>query len=523
MSEPLAIADPGILDLIHDSVFRRDLEGRVLDWNRASEELYGWAKAQVVGRRAHELLESRHARALADLEAHLMVSGIWEGELTRTTSEGREIAVDVRWCLRRDAAGNPADIIETARDITVRKTLETSEQRYRHLFHYMPIALFQVNAHALVDLFKGLRAAGVTELSGHLDAHPGFLGRAIETLVVEEVNERAVQLFGAREPRELLGPSTQYWQERPQTIRRALEARFRGERTFQEETRLNTPDGRVIDVLFAAARPGEQLDSTVSLVGVIDITERKRAQETLQRVQADLAHAARVAMLGELTASIAHEVNQPLAAIATNGEAGLLWLGRSPPNVAEARELTKRIVADAQRAADIIKGLRALAVGRAPEQTAVCLHAVIEETMLFLRHEIDARGVAVALDFAPAIPRVLADRTQLQQVIVNLAVNALHALAQLNGERRTLTVRTALSSAAVLDCAIEDNGPGLRPEHLERLFDRFFTTKADGMGMGLPICKSIIEAHGGEIRIANRAAGRGVCASFTLPAYVPKG
>src|SRR5882762_8279758 len=228
-------------------------------------------------------------------------------------------------------------------------------------------------------------------------------------------------------------------------------------------------------------------------------------------------------MLGELTASIAHEVNQPLAAIATNGEAGLLWLGRSPPNVAEARELTKRIVADAQRAADIIKGLRALAVGRAPEQTAVCLHAVIEETMLFLRHEIDARGVAVALDFAPAIPRVLADHTQLQQVIVNLAVNALHALAQLNGERRTLTVRTALSSAAVLDCAIEDNGPGLRPEHLERLFDRFFTTKADGMGMGLPICKSIIEAHGGEIRIANRAAGRGVCASFTLPAYVPKG
>src|SRR5262249_32972946 len=159
----------------------------------------------------------------------------------------------------------------------------------------------------------------------YISAHPEFLDRAMETLLVEEVNERAVQMFGAREATELLGPMTWLWRSSRGTIRRALESRYRGEASFSEDTSVAALDGRTLNVHFSAARLDSTTDFRIGIAGMVDISERIQAQEKLQRVQAEFAHALRVSMLGELTASIAHEINQPLAAIATNGEASLRW------------------------------------------------------------------------------------------------------------------------------------------------------------------------------------------------------
>jgi PAS domain S-box-containing protein len=408
-------------------------------------------------------------------------------------------------------------------DLTAQKNayaaLEQSEQRYRHLFSHMPIALWQLDARRLVELFKGLRAEGVTDLGTYFDAHPDFLQSCMEALIIEEVNERTIQSLGGRDSRDFAGRSVAHcWQDNPDTFRRAMESRFRGETSFEEETKMTTLDGRTVDVLFTASRVESTGDLGISLVGIVDISQRIRAQEMLNRVQADFAHAARVSVLGELTASIAHEVNQPLAAIAANGEAGLRWLGRPEPDIPELRELTESIVADARRAAEIIARIRGMAARNAPEQTLLSLDDVIREALLFLRHEVQARSVAVLHHVAPDAPHVLGDRTQLQQVIVNLAVNSMQAMTQTKSTKRQITIRTVLADPATLRCIVEDTGPGIKPEHFEQLFESFFTTKQGGMGIGLPICRSIIEAHGGRVTADNDGAEGGARFSFTLPA-----
>jgi C4-dicarboxylate-specific signal transduction histidine kinase len=242
------------------------------------------------------------------------------------------------------------------------------------------------------------------------------------------------------------------------------------------------------------------------------------AREMLQRVQADFAHAARMSMLGELTASIAHEVNQPLAAIAINGEVALRLLNRSEPDLADVRELAKSVVADARRAADVIARVRTMATRQAPEQTLLSVDEVIGEALQFLRHEVQSHGLTVTHHSNPAAPKMLGDRTQLQQVFVNLMVNAIQAMAQMGATGRTLVVRTTLSDPSTLCCTLEDSGPGIKPEHLDHLFDSFFTTKDGGIGLGLPISRSIIEAHGGHIRADNESVYGGARFSCTFPA-----
>ncbi len=415
----------------------------------------------------------------------------------------------------------PGKFMGALMDITARKDAERavrdSEQRYRHLFEQMPIAMWQVDGRDLADLLNGLRAAGVTDLGTYLDQEPDFLLRMMDALVVEEVNEHAIKMFGATERSQLLGPSTFYWQRRPDTFRRAMESRFRGLPTFQEETKFITLDGREIDVLFTAARL-ESIGERISLGGAIDITDRSRAEERLQQVQADFAHAARLAMLGEIAASIAHEINHPLAAVRTNGETGLRWLDRPEPNVPKARELMRRILSDAGRAADIVERIRAMATRRAPQQTALSLHDVIAESMLFLRHELQSEGVSVTLKLAPALPQVTGDRTQLSQVVVNLVINAVQAMVQSGKERRSIFVRTMLSDPETMCCVIEDSGPGIDPTHLPHLFESFFTTKDTGMGIGLSTCRSIIEAHDGHIEADDKSALGGARFRFSLPA-----
>jgi C4-dicarboxylate-specific signal transduction histidine kinase len=393
--------------------------------------------------------------------------------------------------------------------------LRSSERRYRHLFDHMPIALLQLDPRGLAELFKTLREQGVSDLGLYLDRHPDMLYRMMDLIIVEDANDYAVRLFGARDRSELLGPSQSFWKKNPHSFRRSMESRFRGEASFQQEIELGTLDGREIHALFSATRLGG--GAGLSVVGLIDITERVRAQQRLQQVQAEFAHAARLAMLGELAASIAHEVNQPLTALRINADTVVRWLDRPEPNLAQVRDKMVRMNADAARAADIIARIRAMAAGRVPERTPLALGELIAESLLFLRHELRSRGVSVSLDLEPALPPVIGDRIQLQQVVVNLAINAAQAMDESETARPRLSIKTMAADAQNVSCVVEDNGPGIDPAHLPRLFDSFFTTKDGGMGMGLPISRTIIEAHQGELRADNESALGGARFTFVLP------
>jgi len=252
----------------------------------------------------------------------------------------------------------------------------------------------------------------------------------------------------------------------------------------------------------------------VMLIGVIDVSAQKAAEAALAKVQSEFAHAARVSMLGELTASIAHEVNQPLAAIATSAAASLRWLAAAQPDLDEVRSLATRIVDDARRAGAIISRVRAMAERREPERVALSLNALVEEALAFLGHELRAQQVEAELRLEPGLPEVLADRTQIQQILVNLAVNAIQAMAESAPRRLVLT--TAADGVGQVTLSVEDNGPGLG-DHAAKLFDSFYTTKSGGMGMGLPICRGIAEAHGGTIEADDSALG-GARFIVTLPA-----
>lgn len=414
------------------------------------------------------------------------------------------------------------EFIGAVMDVSAQKRdhaeLQRSEQRYRHLFTRMPIALRQLDATRLVQLFKALRQEGVTDLGKYFDDNPDFLTTCMEALAFHEANEHAIRMLGGHS-RQAQKPSlVRTWQARPDTFRRAMESRFRGEPSFEEETQMVTWDGRVIDVLFITARVGPIDDFEVSLVGTIDISERIRAQNALRKLQADFAHAARVSILGELTASIAHEINQPLAAISTHCGAGLRWLNKPKPDLGEVRLALENILASSRRAADIVARIHAMAAGRPTERSIAVLDDIIAEALLFLQHECQLRGVTIVHQRDPSSARTLCDRTQLQQVIVNLAINAMQAMESNASRSKRIVISTTRSQPGELCCTFEDSGPGIKAEHRDRLFESFFTTKDGGMGMGLPICKSIVEAHGGRIAAESNGEKGGARFYFTLAA-----
>lgn len=512
-----------ILDLVHESVVTRDARGRILSWNKASVELYGWRRADAVGRELHVLLQTRHPVPLADLEAQLYADGRWEGELARVTASGEERVLDVRWSVERDVDGALVRIIETARDISRRKAIEDalrqSEYRYRNMFQAMAVAFWEVDFTAVGAMLIPLREQGVTDLGAYLHANRDFVRATMKRAIIGDVNPQALALFGAATIAEMKGRAIDwFWPRESEPVYiDALIATMTRQPYLMTEARVNRIDGSQIDVLFTVSLSQEARQRGIMLIGVVDVTARKAAEAALAKVQADFAHAARVSMLGELTASIAHEVNQPLAAIATSGSASLRWLAAGQPDLDEVRGLAERIVADARRAADIIARVRAMAERREPERVALSLNILVEEVLVFLAHELQGQGVAVELRLDPYLADTLADRTQLQQVVVNLAVNAVQAMS--GGAARVLRI-SSFARPGMVALAVADSGPGIAGDP-ERLFDSFYTTKATGMGMGLPICRSIVEAHGGTILAANGLAANGEAGArftVTLPA-----
>ncbi|TGN80560.1 PAS domain S-box protein [Bradyrhizobium yuanmingense] len=243
-----------------------------------------------------------------------------------------------------------------------------------------------------------------------------------------------------------------------------------------------------------------------------------QAEDALRKAQAELAHVTRVTTLGELTASIAHEINQPLAAVIANADACLAWLQRSPPDLKAARRSVEWIIEDGRRAGDVIRHVRALAKRSDIEMVPLDANAVVREAVALVQREMASHAVSVRMELSSALPRIFGDRIQLQQVLINLIMNGIEAMADVHDRPRELAIRSQASGDSAMQVSVSDCGTGISEQAIDRLFTPFFTTKSSGMGMGLSICRSIIEAHGGRLSaIPNQE--RGATFQITLPLH----
>jgi C4-dicarboxylate-specific signal transduction histidine kinase len=294
-----------------------------------------------------------------------------------------------------------------------------------------------------------------------------------------------------------------------QTIDRAT----RDRKDLNFEHRLLMSDGKIKNVHIVGHPVFDETENFVEFVGtVMDVTEHRRAEEERQA----LARANRIATMGQLTASIAHEVNQPITAVLTNAQAALRWLHMQPPDPYEVQQALDRIVNAGRRAGDVIGRIRALIAKAPPQSDRQDMNSTILEVIALTRSEMHQNGVSLRTRLGTNLPPVQGDRVQLQQVILNLILNALEALSGIREGPRELVISSEDAGTAGVHVAVHDSGPGLPSESAESLFDAFYTTKPDGMGMGLSICRSIVEAHGGRIW-AKPNEPRGAIFQFTLP------
>lgn len=396
--------------------------------------------------------------------------------------------------------------------------LRASEARYRKLVHYMPTALLQVDASHMGKIYAGLRSGGVMDFNLYLDDHPELIDLAANTVGVTDVNRRAVEMFGGNGTHDLIRPVGYLFSVNRTTLRNVMVGRFNGQASYSELTKIRTFDGRILDVQMSVTYPILPAELDVTIFSLQDVTARMQMEAELSQVQADFRHAARVSTLGELTTSIAHEVNQPLAAILTNAETSLRWLARPEPNITKITELTTRIAAGARRANDIVQRIRGMAAKHQTEQTALDLNEVVRESLLFLRHEVESRSIRITTVLAAGLPKAIGDRIQLQQVVVNLIMNSIQALETGHAPECAIILKTRMDGKGSICLTVRDTGPGIPADNIERVFEGFFTTKEGGLGIGLGICQSIIIAHGGCISASNHPEG-GAVFRFTIPVH----
>ena len=396
--------------------------------------------------------------------------------------------------------------------------LRESEQRYRHIFQTAGVSIWEEDFSQVTAAIDDLKAQGVRDFSQYIAAHPEFIQQAVSMVKVIDVNDATVRLFEAQSKDELLVSLHKiFLPEAEEVFAGELIAIAEGRTSFESETILQTLKGGKLTVLFTITFPPQPAKLNSVLVSIMDITERKRADEALHKTQAELAHVTRVATLGELTASIAHEVNQPLAAIVTNGNACLRWLAGDSPNLDEARETARRIIRDGNRAGDVIGRIRTLLRKTGTKKELLDMNQAVREVVALAEGEVRRNGVALRTELTGDLPPILGDRVELEQVVLNLIMNAIEAMSAIGDRPRELVVRTQSGEVDQVCVTVQDSGIGLDPQSMGRIFDAFYTTKSQGMGMGLAISRSIVENHGGQLwAVPNE--GPGATFQFTLQA-----
>jgi PAS domain S-box-containing protein len=375
------------------------------------------------------------------------------------------------------------------------------------------------------ELYADLRRSEAFLAEGQRISHTGSWGWNISTGKLNWSEEHC-RIFGF-DPKEV-EPTFDVFLDRIHPLDRSLVQRtlnkaIHERRGFSQEFRISLPDGSSRH-LHGVGRPVVNEAGTIDdYIGTtMDITERKRSEEALRNAQADLSRVARLTTIGELMASIAHEINQPLGAMVASGNACLRWLAKDQPQLNEARRAAERIIRDGHRAGGIIRSVRTLAAKSAPDMAQLDINDAIREILILMRSELRRYDVSLETDLSGGLEPVMGDRVQLQQVILNLIMNGIEAMSTKMNEPRVLRVRSQSDSPGTALIAIEDSGPGFAPETMEHLFEAFFTTKPSGMGMGLSICRSIIDAHGGRLWASPRSP-HGAVFQFTVRTGVNAG
>ena len=387
----------------------------------------------------------------------------------------------------RDDSGRPLRAFGTVQDITERKHIEN----------------------ALRQSESKLRLV--------IDTIPAMAWIVIPTGAIDFMNQRWLEYSGLTLEEAIKNPtSTMHPEDIPRAIEKWNTHVATGE-PYEAEMRLRRADGEYRWFLVRTVPLRDEQGNIVEWYGTsTDIEDQKRAEEALRETHALLARVARASIVGELTASIAHEVNQPLGGIVTNAEAALTWLSDDTPNFKEAREALQRIVRDGTRASEVVGRIRSLLKNGKPNKTQFALDQVIREIIVLTKSEARRRKVSVQTRLEPNLPQVTADRVQVQQVLMNLVMNSLDALSEVTDRQRILRIKADLETAKSVRVEVEDTGIGIEPHRMKEIFEPFHTTKVHGLGLGLSISRSIIEAHGGHLR-AILHDGPGVTFQFTLP------
>lgn len=477
----------GLLDLTHDTVFVRDVNDVIVYWNRGAEELYGWKKGEALGNVSHQLMQTIFPMPLEEITAELLRTGRWEGELVHTKKDGTRAVVASRWAVQQDPGGHPVAILETNNDITERKHAEDALRR-------SDAYLAAAQRLSLTGSFGWKISSGDLYWSEETFRIFGYDRTARPSLELVEQRIHPTDVVGVR-----------------QQIERAL----RDGKDWELEHQLLMPDGSVKCVHVVARAVRDEAGKVEYVGAVMDISAAKRAEQELRQAQAELAHVTRVTTLGELTASIAHEVNQPITGVVTSAEAALRWLAAEPPNLDEVREILGRIVKDGGRASDVIHRIRALIKKAPPRMAPLDINEAVLDVIALTRSELLKHNVSLQTELAASLPLIEGDRIQLQQVILNLILNAVEAMGDVDENTRELHICTGREASNNVLVTVRDFGPGLDPRSADHLFEAFYTTKPDGLGMGLPICRSIIEAHGGRLWVTANDP-RGSVFQFTL-------
>jgi PAS domain S-box-containing protein len=510
-----------LLDLTHDTVVARDSQDAITFWNHGAEQLYGWTRDEALGKNSPTLLKTVFPESRETIDDLLRRSGHWEGELVNTRKDGTPVTVASRWSMQRDDGGHPVGTLETNNDITERRRAEDALRRSQAAY------LAEAQKLSLTGSFGWDAASGNvfwSEQSYVIFGCEPTIDPSIE-LMLERVHPGDVEAVRRTFDRASTSqaPDSQAPHSRTSASRapdsQASASRTSGDQSeFDIEFRLLMPDGAVKHV-HAVAHTMEGEPGKSQFVGsLMDVTAARQAEVQLHQAQAQVAHIARVTSLGALSASIAHEVNQPLAAIVSHGEASLRWLNREVPRLDEVASSIRHVIANGKRASEVIQRIRALTSKSEQKKILLNLNDVVAEVVPLVQREAASHGAFLQMDRAPDLPAILGDRIQLQQVIINLILNAVQAMATVEGRTRSVVVRSRAGGSGHVLLDVEDSGPGIDSENTAQLFEAFFTTKPAGMGMGLSICRSIVEAHGGQMQALSKPSGPGAIFRLSLPA-----